>query len=180
MQLTRVSIPLISWLICFKNPGYPLSIATEYDDTTSIAVRRFGRKKEEIKIDYSYHSQRLYDLIYYFLQDIQSNEAKLLLNSVEWIIFSQRKSICSYLSVDIHLFCVHLPFYIYIFWMDAVIWWTFFADFDECKYPAGTFCHANAICKNTPIDFSYSCTCTDGYQGNGTYCSPEKTNSLGD
>ena len=52
-----------------------------------------------------------------------------------------------------------------------------FLDIDECKYPAGTFCHINARCDNSPTSFSFSCTCINGYQGNGTFCAPVTASS---
>ena len=43
----------------------------------------------------------------------------------------------------------------------------FIIDVNECKnatYP----CHANATCNNA--DGSYTCTCNDGYFGDGNNC----------
>ena len=44
-------------------------------------------------------------------------------------------------------------------------------DIDECAESSGE-CHTNAICNNVPGD--YTCTCVDGYQGNGFICEPAR------
>ncbi len=44
------------------------------------------------------------------------------------------------------------------------------ADFDECKYSSGTFCHNHATCTNLPLEFTFRCDCNYGYTGNGTSC----------
>jgi hypothetical protein len=46
------------------------------------------------------------------------------------------------------------------------------AEIDECATNVDN-CHANAICANTTGN--YTCTCTDGFLGNGFNCQPETT-----
>ena len=41
------------------------------------------------------------------------------------------------------------------------------ADINECQEGTHT-CHQNAVCVNT--NSSYSCSCKEGYTGNGTTC----------
>ena len=43
-----------------------------------------------------------------------------------------------------------------------------FTDIDECSDSTHN-CHADATCANT--DGSFTCTCNEGYTGNGTFCS---------
>ena len=44
-------------------------------------------------------------------------------------------------------------------------------DVDECDAGSND-CHAQAMCSNT--DGSFTCTCNDGYAGNGTECSGKR------
>lgn len=39
---------------------------------------------------------------------------------------------------------------------------------DKCQSPELNDCHEKANCTNTPD--SYSCTCLDGYAGDGVHC----------
>ena len=43
-----------------------------------------------------------------------------------------------------------------------------FADRDECSDSTFNNCHINATCANT--DGNFTCTCNDGYEGNGISC----------
>lgn len=44
------------------------------------------------------------------------------------------------------------------------------AEIDECH--GENNCHNNATCKN--VIGSYNCSCSDGFQGNGTHCEGKK------
>ena len=46
-----------------------------------------------------------------------------------------------------------------------------FPDVNECD-TLGHNCHENAECSDT--DGSYTCSCVDGYTGNGTFCSSKR------
>ena len=46
-----------------------------------------------------------------------------------------------------------------------------FVDVDECSTGTDN-CHAQATCSNTPG--SFTCTCSNGYEGNGRVCSRKK------
>ena len=43
----------------------------------------------------------------------------------------------------------------------------FYADIDECSLAQHT-CDSNANCINTKG--SFNCTCSNGFEGNGSYC----------
>ena len=47
----------------------------------------------------------------------------------------------------------------------------FMADIDECASPGDNNCSTNATCTNTPGGFT--CTCNQGYTGDGTTCEGE-------
>ena len=51
----------------------------------------------------------------------------------------------------------------------------FLTDIDECRNITAP-CHANATCNNT--DGSYTCTCNDGYSGDGVNCTGKPSFSL--
>ena len=42
------------------------------------------------------------------------------------------------------------------------------SDINECSDPMLNNCHEQATCTNT--NGGYTCTCIDGYKGNGTAC----------
>jgi len=48
----------------------------------------------------------------------------------------------------------------------------FMSDFDECSLESSP-CDENADCTNT--DGSYSCTCKQGFTGNGSICEGVRT-----
>ena len=48
----------------------------------------------------------------------------------------------------------------------------FMADIDECATPGDDNCDTNATCTNTPPG-GFTCTCNQGYTGNGTTCEGE-------
>ena len=43
-----------------------------------------------------------------------------------------------------------------------------FLDIDECSNSTLNNCHADATCTNT--DGNFTCTCNNGYEGDGTNC----------
>ena len=68
--------------------------------------------------------------------------------------------------------CNGTHFHIFVFWfLGFLIWFTWYAnlfsDIDECSKNGGP-CDNNANCFNN--DGSFTCTCKDGFTGNGTIC----------
>ena len=50
------------------------------------------------------------------------------------------------------------------------------SDIDECADATTNNCDSNAMCTNTPG--SFTCTCNQGYTGNGTTCEGTDSNSV--
>ena len=80
------------------------------------------------------------------------------------------------LSVSLHFFPAKICFYVTIQWnypetYELIISLNISSDVDECSAESSP-CDENADCANS--DGFYSCTCKQGFTGNGTVCEGNK------